>query len=164
MNETKNEMQDIRSIENKYGLVLFRMALTHLFDTGWRNFGNEEVEDCIKQITEQGDKDKANGKIPVMTPEFQCGIIRCAADLSRFSIWTLFEYIKKHIVVGAENETGKHDAGVCPACGAEVEYGKGQVDDDDYVYKWKCEECGAYGREYYDMTFSESIIDGEGGE
>ena len=100
MNEdtAKNKLEEIINIENKYGLILFRMRLSHLVDVGHRNFGDAEVAECVKQIMAQGEVEKANGAISVMTPEFQCEIVRCAAELSRFSIWTLFAYIKKHVV------------------------------------------------------------------
>lgn len=94
-----NEMKEIRNIENKYGLVLFRMGLSHLVDVGHRNLTDENVVESIRQIMVQGEEDAANGKISVMTPEFQCEIVRCAAELARFSIWTLFAYIKKYVEV-----------------------------------------------------------------
>ena len=93
----EEKIKEITNIENKYGLVLFRMGLTHLVDIGHRNLGDDDVEECIRQIMAQGEEDKANGKITVMTPEFQCEILRCAAELSQFSIWTLFAYIKKNV-------------------------------------------------------------------
>ena len=96
-----------------------------------------------------------------MTPQFQCEILRCAAELAQFSPWTLFGYIKKYVVVETENEARKPDAAICPACGGELDYKDGAVEDAAYVYKWKCGECGSYGRDYYEMTFNESIIDGE---
>lgn len=94
-----NEMKEIRNIENKYGLVLFRMGLSHLVDVGHRNLTDENVRESVEQIMAQGEEDKANGKISVMTPEFQCEIVRCAAELARFSIWTLLAYIKKYVNV-----------------------------------------------------------------
>lgn len=94
-----NEMKEIRNIENKYGLVLFRMGLSHLVDVGHRNLTDENVRESVEQIMAQVEEDAANGKISVMTPEFQCEIIRCAAELARFSIWTLFAYIKKYVEV-----------------------------------------------------------------
>lgn len=93
-----NEMKKIRNIENKYGLVLFRMGLSHLVDVGHRNLTDENIEESVRQIMAQGEEDAANG-IPVMSPEFQCEIVRCAAELARFSIWTLFAYIKKYVDV-----------------------------------------------------------------
>ena len=165
MNDKKEDIKAINALENKYSLVLFRMGLSHLVDAGHRNLGDEEVAEGISQIMAQGQKDKADGKIPIMTPEFQCEILRCAAELAKFSIWTLFAYIKEYVVVGTESETRKPEAGTCPACGSdELEYDGFLVEDSDCVYKWKCEDCGAYGRDYYDMVFSESIVDGGGNE
>ena len=99
MTDRTVDIQHIMNIENKYGLTLFRMGLTHLVDVGHRHLGDGEVEECITQIMAQGEKDRADGKIPVMTPEFQCEILRCSAELARFSPWTLFAYIKKHVVI-----------------------------------------------------------------
>jgi len=75
------------------------MGLTHLTDIGHRNLGDDKVDECVKQIMAQGEIDKADGKKPVMTPEFLCEVVRCAAELSKFSIWTLFAYIKKYVHV-----------------------------------------------------------------
>ena len=93
-------MKEIRAIEDKYGLVLFRMGLTHLVDVGHSNLSDDDViTENIELIIANGNEDKVNGKTPVITPEFQCDILRCAAELTAFSIWTLFAYIKKHVVV-----------------------------------------------------------------
>ena len=75
------------------------MGLSHLVDIGHRHLGEDEVAEGIAQILAQGEEDKASGKVSIMTPEFQCNILRCAAELSHFSIWTLFAYIKKHVHV-----------------------------------------------------------------
>ena len=69
------EIQGIEAIENKYGLVVFRTGLTHLVDVGVRNLTDENVEDCIKQIMAQEESNAADGKISIMTPNFQSG--RC---------------------------------------------------------------------------------------
>ena len=96
----KEELKKIRDIENRYGLMLFRMGLSHLVDVGHRHLDNADVDEAIKQIMAQGEEDKANGKVATMTPEFQCTIIRCAAELAQFSVWTLFAYIKRFVEVG----------------------------------------------------------------
>jgi len=95
----KMDLQKIKNIEDKYGLVLFRTGLSHLMEVGHRNLDDDEVEEAIKQIMAQGEEDKAKGKIPVMTPEFQCNVLRCAAELAKFNLWTLFAYIKKYVVI-----------------------------------------------------------------
>jgi hypothetical protein len=48
----------------------------------------------------EGEADKADNGASVMSPEFQCKIVRCAAELTQLSIWTLFAYIKKYVDVG----------------------------------------------------------------
>ncbi|MDR1702580.1 MAG: hypothetical protein LBR56_07375 [Sporomusaceae bacterium] len=95
----KEKMLEIQKLEDKYGLILFRMGLTHLFDCGHRHITEENVEESIEQIIAEGEMNKANGVTSVMTPQFQCGILRCAYDLSKFSILELFAYIKKHFII-----------------------------------------------------------------
>ena len=97
-----SKTQEISAIENKYGLALFRMGLTHLADVGVRHLTDENVEENIKRIMAKGEEDKANGVITVMTAEFQCEILRCAACLAKFSIWELFSYIKDHVAISNE--------------------------------------------------------------
>ena len=92
MNE---KLKEIRNIENKYGLLLFRMGLSHLVDVGHSNFDNSD--EIIMQIMDAGEADKATGVTPIMTLEFQCEIVRCASELAKFSIWTLLNYIKKYV-------------------------------------------------------------------
>ena len=96
MNSNSHRIQDV---EDKYGLPLIRMALTHLIDVGVRNFSSEAVDEMLKQIEEQGAKDKQDGANPVMSTELQCAIIQCSAELSEFGIWELTTYIKKFVHV-----------------------------------------------------------------
>ncbi len=93
------KIKEINNLESKYGLVLFRMGLTHLVDVGIRNLNNDNVKESIQQIIAQGEADRANGIVPIMTPEFQCEILRCASELAKFTIWDLFMYIKKHVAI-----------------------------------------------------------------
>ena len=60
---------------------------------------DENIEETIKQIMDEAKKDKENGVITVMTPEFKIEILRCAAELSKHSIWELLAYVKKHVVI-----------------------------------------------------------------
>ena len=97
--ETQEILKEIQTVENKYGLMLFRMGLSHLVQVGYSNLDENSVEEGIKQILAQGEVDKANGVMTIMTPEFSCEILRCAFALTKFSIWNLFAYIKKYVVV-----------------------------------------------------------------
>ena len=91
--------QEINAIENKYGVALFRMGLTHLADVGVRHLTDENVEENIKRIMANGEADKANGVVTVMTAEFQCEILRCASELAKFNIWELLTYVKEHVAI-----------------------------------------------------------------
>lgn len=96
--ELTGDMKEIKALEDKYGVMLFGMGLTHLVDAGFRSLGDEdEVERGVKEIMVRGVIDRENGVTPVMSPEFQCEILCCAAELAKFTPWTLFAYIKKHV-------------------------------------------------------------------
>jgi hypothetical protein len=94
-----NKTNEIRAVENKYGLALFRMGLTHLVDVGIRHLTDESVNEAVKQITANDEAERANGIVSIMTAEFQCEIVRCAASLTKFSVWELFAYIKNHVAI-----------------------------------------------------------------
>jgi len=94
-----SKMQELCAIEKKYGLALFRMALTHLVDVGTRHLTDVNVDEAIKQITANDKADKASGVTAIMTVEFQCEIVRCAASLAKFEIWDLFAYIKNYVPI-----------------------------------------------------------------
>ena len=103
MIELSKKLNEIRAIENKYGLVIFRMGLTHLIEIGTRHFTEESLAECLQQIETEAETDKAENRIPIMTPEFKCEIVRCAAELAKFSIWTVIAYIKKYVSVDGCN-------------------------------------------------------------
>jgi hypothetical protein len=88
-------MKEIDVIANKYGHVVFRMGIAHMVDVGTRHLTDENVNEAIEQIKAKDEEAKANGSIPIMTAEFQCEIVRCAAELAKFGIWELFEYMKE---------------------------------------------------------------------
>ena len=97
--EAKEHMTEIQAIENKYGLMPFRMAFVYLFDNGYTNFNNDLLEKGLEEIKEEAEAENANGTKSFITPEFKEIILRCAIELSKFNILTLFGYIKKHFVV-----------------------------------------------------------------
>lgn len=99
MNTITQRMNEIADVESKYGAVLFRMGLTQLVDVGVRHLTDDNIEASIRQIIAEGEINKANGVVTIMTLEFQCEIVRCAAELAKFSIWDLFAYIKKYVPI-----------------------------------------------------------------
>lgn len=95
-------MKQIQAIENKYGLTIFRMGLTHLIDVGVRHLTDESVAETIEQLMEEGKKEKDTGIMPILTVEFRCEIVRCALELSKVGIWDLIAYIKNYVTVNKE--------------------------------------------------------------
>lgn len=95
----RDNIRAIKNLEDKYGLMMFRMALTHLVDVGARNMTDENVEEAFKQIRAKDEEVRVNGGFPIMTAEFQCGLVRCAAELAKCSVWDLFYYIKEYVTV-----------------------------------------------------------------
>lgn len=83
---TSNNVQnEIRKIEDKYDLLTFRMAVTYLIDTGHRNLLNtDNIENIFKEI--EGND--------MFSYEYQCRIVKCAKELTQFSILSLIKYIK----------------------------------------------------------------------
>ena len=97
--EAKGKMKEIRALENKYGLMAFRMSLTHLVDVGHRHFDDDSIEEGFKLILDEEKAEQAGGKKSFMTPDFKREVLRCSVELSKFTILTLFAYIKKYFVV-----------------------------------------------------------------
>ena len=53
-------------------------------------------------------------------------------------------------------------SGECGKCGSEdIDYGSSEIVDDSLSYEFHCNACGADGKEWYDITYSETVMDGE---
>ncbi len=97
MNE---KLQEIKALEDEYGILLFGMALSHLVDVGVRHLTDENVEAAVQKIKADSEVCAAKGERQFMTPEFQCAIVRCAAELAKINMWSIFAYIKKYMPIG----------------------------------------------------------------
>lgn len=83
---------------------------------------------------EAEDADEAEGK--VQAAYNRCEIVLVAEDIR-------------------ETEITAEQEGICPLCGAEVEYeGDNVIDDDGGTFPWHCPSCGAHGKEGYTRHFS----------
>ena len=82
----------IEAIRNKYGEMMFRMAISHLMDVGIRHLTEELVEDTCEKIMQEDDS-KA-----FMTNEFKCNLIRAAYELAQISHTDLLVYIQREMV------------------------------------------------------------------
>lgn len=86
-------------IENKYGTILFNMAMTHLFNMGSNNL-IDTTEEEIQKMIETEKKRQKDGKPYMMTPEFQGDIIRAAKEIAKCNFITeIIPYIKCHMSI-----------------------------------------------------------------
>lgn len=103
----------INGIRNQYGEVLLRCGITHLMDCGFNTFvemSDSELQQECDAIREKYRKDVANGKIPIMTDEFQIDIIKVAKELSSLSSTELLVYIQDNIYYNVgQNDISKKD-------------------------------------------------------
>jgi hypothetical protein len=54
----------------------------------------------------------------------------------------------------------KQESGVCPKCGSlNLDYGDTQHEDMTLGYEFVCNDCKCEGIEWYDLKYSESIVD-----
>lgn len=90
----------IRAIEDKYGLMVFRCALSHLVSCGAQVLQDaEEIEKCKADIQANTPSNS------IMTAGFQCGIVDCAVELADIDAWDLFKYIQTDVAIdGWEGE------------------------------------------------------------
>ena len=49
--------------------------------------------------------------------------------------------------------------GICPICGGHINYGSFDLVDEGGFYEWECPDCGATGKEGYDLIFDGSHYD-----
>ena len=85
--EVSKKLDNMRS-KNE---VLFRMAISHLMDVGIRNLTDKNVKYTCKKIMEQDDSKS------FVTNDFQCEIVKTAAELAKFDHVYVLTYISKNI-------------------------------------------------------------------
>lgn len=95
--EAKKAIDKIRSKDE----FLFRMAVSHLYDVGYRHLTEENVNETIADIMKRDDSHS------IMTNEYQADIVRTAYELSKFDHIHLMVYIQREVAwdVG--------DGGIC---------------------------------------------------
>ncbi len=85
--ESEDKINDIRRRDE----MLFRMAISHLMDVGIRHLTDENVSETCESIMEQDDSHS------FMTNEYQCDLVRTAAELAKLNHIHLLVYISENI-------------------------------------------------------------------
>lgn len=99
MSNYAESKKTIEAIRNKYGEVIFRMAISHLMDVGLRHLTKENVEDTCKEIMASDDSGR------FMSNEFECEIVQTAYDLALVSHIDLLVYIQREVAYDVHDET-----------------------------------------------------------
>lgn len=85
--ESKKKLDELRS-KNE---ILFRMAISHLMDTGIRHFTEESVARTCAEIMKQDDSHS------IMTNEFQCELVKTAAEIAKLDHIHVLTYIGREV-------------------------------------------------------------------
>lgn len=57
------------------------------------------------------------------------------------------------------------EPGICPQCGrANLEWEASYPEDNMYCYEFTCQDCGAEGKEWYELMYEKTIVTNTGGE
>ena len=68
-------------------------------------------------------------------------------------------YVNFSEVRSNDNKIGNEE-GICPDCGAEIEYGTAEPEGNSLGYEYFCPECENSGTEWYDLDFDSHTING----
>ena len=91
MSKYVESKKEIEAIRNKYGEMMFRMAISHLMDVGIRHLTKENVENTCKEIMASDDSGR------FMSNEFECEIVQTAYKLAQISHIDLLVYIQREV-------------------------------------------------------------------
>ena len=85
--KSKKQLDALRR-ENE---AMFRMAISHLMDVGFRHLTEDNIANTCKEIMQEDDTNR------IMTNEFKCELIRIAGELAKINHIHLLVYISREI-------------------------------------------------------------------
>lgn len=85
--ESKKKIEEIRNINE----TMFRMAISHLMDVGYRHLTEDNINRTCEEIMQEDDTNH------FMTNEFKCDLIRTAGELSKIDHIHLLVYISREV-------------------------------------------------------------------
>ena len=107
--ETKKQLDAIRSKYSCAGDIIFRTAIQYIVEHGQYNFRNEAwFNDCIAHVDKRHDLADSQGKILIMTRDFEKALLECAKELAEISPYDFLTYIQQEVWLGG-GEVGKPD-------------------------------------------------------
>lgn len=94
--ESKKKLEAIR---NEVGEPLFRMALTHTFDVGFRHLTEENIEATCNEMMQEEEHPHA-----FMTNGYKCDIVRTAGEIAKVPPYDVEVYVNREMEYGAGEE------------------------------------------------------------
>ena len=85
--ESKKKLDELR----RKNEILFRMAISYLMDTGIQHFTEENVTRTCAEIMKQDDSHS------IMTNEFQCELVKTAAEIAKLDHIHVLTYIGREV-------------------------------------------------------------------
>lgn len=107
MNNYTESKKVLDKIRNEYGCkgeVLFRTALQYVIEAGQENLKDEEwVNGVIKTVNQKHNQFESEGKVLLITRDFEIAIIECASELAKIEAYDLLMYIQREVWLSNEN-------------------------------------------------------------
>ena len=91
--------KNLDKIRNEAGEPLFRMAVTHAMDVGFKHLTPEAVAETCYEIRSREEKPLA-----IMTNEYQCEILKVAGEIAKVSPIDVQVYINRELEFGTEED------------------------------------------------------------
>lgn len=93
--ESKKKLEAIR---NEVGEPLFRMALTHTFDVGFRHLTEENIKATCDKMMKEDDSHR------FMTNEYKCDLVRTAGEIAKVPPYDVEVYVNREMEYGVGEE------------------------------------------------------------
>lgn len=107
--ESKKKLDEIHSKYNCAGDVIFRTAIQYIVEHGQHNFRTKWWFDgCINSMNVRHDLAEKEGKILIMTRDFEKALLECAKELAEINTYDLLTYIQREVWLGG-GEVGEPD-------------------------------------------------------
>lgn len=98
-----------------------------------------------------------NGISNLVMPEQVPAIAHMGKELAELEPMELLYFIQQcapEVIRPSSFTWNVDEEGICPVCGASIEYtGDDDIDDDGGKHSWTCPKCGASGEEGYNAVF-----------
>lgn len=126
MSNYAESKKKLEAIKNRVGEPMFRMALSHTFDVGFRHLTDENIEETCNAMMKEDDSRS------FMTNEYKCDLVRTAGEIAKVSIVDVEVYINREMEYSIGDDYIQYDRMLRILRGAL-----------DYIYE-DVQDCGVF--------------------